>query len=186
MHIHKQWYIVQNNNGKYNKIEIRKWQEWIRKCNLKKKDIIQEENKKTENKRQEQPKEAVLCFCRRPSAPGRRAAETATTRLRPWVALLILIMLIVMIIMIIIIMIAIVSVTVSVIVETERVGVVLGWHFLPNATCLLRPHLSYALSAKDHHDLLHSSLLLKRTCVRQVVLDKWFPLNERSCVFGRR
>ena len=29
---------------------------------------------------------------------------------------------------------------------------------------------------KNHHGLLHDSPLLKNTCVRQVVLDKWFPL----------
>ena len=29
---------------------------------------------------------------------------------------------------------------------------------------------------KDHHDLQIYSPLLKKTCVRQVVLDKWFPL----------
>ena len=38
---------------------------------------------------------------------------------------------------------------------------------------------------KDHHSLLHYSPLLK-TCVRQVVLDKWLPLRyaevcRRSC-----
>ena len=30
--------------------------------------------------------------------------------------------------------------------------------------------------AEDHHKLLHYSPLLKNTCVRRVVLDKWFPL----------
>ena len=29
---------------------------------------------------------------------------------------------------------------------------------------------------KDHHSLLHDSSLLKNTCVRRVVLGKWFPL----------
>ena len=29
---------------------------------------------------------------------------------------------------------------------------------------------------KDHHNLLHCSPLEKNTCVRQVVLDKWFPV----------
>ena len=29
---------------------------------------------------------------------------------------------------------------------------------------------------KDHHQLLHGSPVLKNTCVRQVVLDKWLPL----------
>ena len=36
-------------------------------------------------------------------------------------------------------------------------------HYLSNATCLIRPRLVSPLS--------------KRTCVRQVVLDKWFPLS---------
>ena len=30
---------------------------------------------------------------------------------------------------------------------------------------------------KDHHNLLEYSPLLKNTCVRRVVLDKWFPLS---------
>ena len=33
---------------------------------------------------------------------------------------------------------------------------------------------------KNHHNLLHHSPSLKKTCVRQVVLGKWFPLNEAS------
>ena len=33
---------------------------------------------------------------------------------------------------------------------------------------------------KDRHDLLHCSPLLKKTCVRQVVLDKWFPPSIKS------
>ena len=37
----------------------------------------------------------------------------------------------------------------------------------------------------DHHNLLHDSSLLKKACVRQVVLDKWFPLmydtSARGC-----
>ena len=28
---------------------------------------------------------------------------------------------------------------------------------------------------KDHHNLLHESPHLKKACVRQVALDKWFP-----------
>ena len=34
---------------------------------------------------------------------------------------------------------------------------------------------------KEHHNLLHDSTRLKKTCVRQVVLDKWFPLKWGSC-----
>ena len=35
-------------------------------------------------------------------------------------------------------------------------------------------------SVKDHHNLPHYSQLLKRTCVRQVVLDKWLPLTQKT------
>ena len=36
--------------------------------------------------------------------------------------------------------------------------------------------------AKDHRNLLHYSPCLKNTCVRQVALDKWFPLSAAgSC-----
>ena len=45
--------------------------------------------------------------------------------------------------------------------------------YLSNAAlfvlCVLR-------SVRDHHNLLHYSPRLKKTCVRQVVLDKCFPL----------
>ena len=34
---------------------------------------------------------------------------------------------------------------------------------------------------KDHHDLREIPPVLKKTCVRQVVmLDKWFPLNYNT------
>ena len=71
-------------------------------------------------------------------------------------------------------------------VEEARPGV-LGWHYSSNATCLIRSHLFYALfnSVKDHHTLLHNhSPLLKKTCVRQVVLDKWLP--TKSAQPGKR
>ena len=49
----------------------------------------------------------------------------------------------------------------------------LGWHYLSNATCLIRPHLFCVFRrVKDHHTLPEYSPLLKNTCVRQVVLDK--------------
>ena len=39
----------------------------------------------------------------------------------------------------------------------------LGWHYLSNATCLIRPHLFCALfSVKDHHNLLSCSSCLKK------------------------
>ena len=55
-----------------------------------------------------------------------------------------------------------------------------GWHYLSNATSLIRPRLFYVFlfdRVKDHHNLLHHSPLLKNICVRQVVFDKWLPLN---------
>ena len=60
----------------------------------------------------------------------------------------------------------------------------LGWHYLSNATRLMRPRLFYASvrRVKDHRNLLHDSQLLKNNCIRQVVLDKWFPLNHSPCL----
>ena len=59
----------------------------------------------------------------------------------------------------------------------------IGWHSLSNATCLIQA--SFVLRAlrrvKDHHTVLHDSPLLKKTCVRQTVLDKWFPLKGPEC-----
>ena len=54
---------------------------------------------------------------------------------------------------------------------------VLGWHYLSNATCLLRPRWFYVsfYSVKDHRDLPFCAPLLKSTCVGQVVLDKIVP-----------
>ena len=52
-----------------------------------------------------------------------------------------------------------------------------GWHYLSNATCLIRPRLFVFRRVKDHHNLSSYSLCLKKSCVRQVVLDKWFPLR---------
>ena len=46
-----------------------------------------------------------------------------------------------------------------------------GWHYLSNATCRIRCHLSYACCrVKDHHNLQDLLSPLKRTCVRRVVL----------------
>ena len=52
------------------------------------------------------------------------------------------------------------------------------WHYLPNATCLTRPHLCHCVfrRVKDHHNFPNGSSLLKKTCVRQAMLGKWFPL----------
>ena len=60
----------------------------------------------------------------------------------------------------------------------------IGWHSLSNATCLIRPHLLYALLTVSRITIIclqSISQSLKKTCGRQVVLDKWFPLiDERS------
>ena len=55
----------------------------------------------------------------------------------------------------------------------------IGWHRLSNATCLIRPHLCFSLCQGS--PLFEMYLpCLKQTCVRQVVLDKWFPLSQTS------
>ena len=53
------------------------------------------------------------------------------------------------------------------------VSIEIGWHHLSNATCL---H-GLICSLCGYLNLLHYSPLLKNTCVRQVVLDKWFALK---------
>ena len=51
-----------------------------------------------------------------------------------------------------------------------------GTTYLSNTTCLIRPCLFYVClcSVKDHRSLPNYSPLSKKTCVRQVVIDKWF------------
>ena len=57
------------------------------------------------------------------------------------------------------------------------IGVRTGWHYLSDATCLMRPRLlCFFRRVKYDHNLLHYSPLLKETFVRQSVVDKWFPL----------
>ena len=60
--------------------------------------------------------------------------------------------------------------------------IALGWHYLSNATCLMQASFVvgaiYSVSVEDQHKLHTYSPLLKKTCVRQVVLDKWFPLKH--------
>ena len=60
-----------------------------------------------------------------------------------------------------------------------------GWHYSSNATCLIQPHMFYALFIVQRITMvcLTYSSLLKNTSVRQVVLDTWFPL---IVVMGRR
>ena len=56
----------------------------------------------------------------------------------------------------------------------------MGWHYMSKATCLIRPHVFYVFCCccvEDRQDLLHDSPRSKKTWVRQVVLDKWFPLT---------
>ena len=54
-------------------------------------------------------------------------------------------------------------------VERAKKGSI-GWH------CSFV--LCICLRVKDRYNLPHSSPCLKHTCVRQVALDKWFPLIE--------
>ena len=52
-----------------------------------------------------------------------------------------------------------------------------GWHCLSNATCLIRQHLLSLLIIVSRITMLCQSIRhLKIICIRQVVLDKWFPL----------
>ena len=57
-----------------------------------------------------------------------------------------------------------------------------GWHYLSNATCLLRPHPLYALLTVSRITPSVATLFaaLGETHVRQVVLDKWLPLSASS------
>ena len=65
--------------------------------------------------------------------------------------------------------------------EAEGGGFVgrVGWQDLSNATCLVQALFVVCVvhNVRDHHNLLHSSQLLGKTCFRQAVLDKWFPLD---------
>ena len=56
----------------------------------------------------------------------------------------------------------------------------IGWHYLSNATCLIRPHFFYVLFIVPRITMICYILspLLKKASVRQVALDKWFPLNR--------
>ena len=56
----------------------------------------------------------------------------------------------------------------------------LGWHYLSNSTCLMRPRAFHALFAASRITILvyMCSPRLKKPCVRQVVSDKWFPLSH--------
>ena len=54
---------------------------------------------------------------------------------------------------------------------------------LSDAACLKRPRLYCAFRrVKGHRNLRHYSPLSKKSCVRQVVLDKWFPPMLYACI----
>ena len=60
----------------------------------------------------------------------------------------------------------------------RHIDCLLGGVTCPNATCLIRYKLCCVFRrVKDHHKFAIISVCLKKTCVRQVVLDKRFPLN---------
>ena len=50
----------------------------------------------------------------------------------------------------------------------------IGWRYLSNADSFVFYGITCLVG---YLSLLHDSPLLKSTCVRQVVLDKWFPLT---------
>ena len=54
----------------------------------------------------------------------------------------------------------------------------LGWHYLSNASCLIRPRLFYACFVVSRIAILCYIIChyWRNTVFRQVVLDKWFPL----------
>ena len=57
----------------------------------------------------------------------------------------------------------------------------LGRHYLSKATLSNAASfvLCFVSRVKDHYKLLHSSPCLKKSYVRQVVLDEWFPVEGR-------
>ena len=67
-------------------------------------------------------------------------------------------------------------------------GQLFGWSCLSNATCLIQASLALCVfrRVKGHHNLLHDSSRLKKTCFRQVVLDKSFPLSSGPILYPAR
>ena len=56
-----------------------------------------------------------------------------------------------------------------------------GWHYLSNATCLIRPRLFYVLFVVSRIALIcYIIRYFWRNCVRQVVSDKWLTLTWGS------
>ena len=60
----------------------------------------------------------------------------------------------------------------------------LGWHYLSKATCLMQASFNLCVFGRlrDHRSLSESSPLLRKTCVRQVVLDKLFPPESHNAL----
>ena len=55
----------------------------------------------------------------------------------------------------------------------------LRWHYLSNATRLMRPRLFYACFVVSRiTTICYSIRRLRKTFVRQVALEKWFPLSR--------
>ena len=59
-------------------------------------------------------------------------------------------------------------------VRAHQRGAVLGWRYLSNTTCLMRPRLFHARFVVSRTIMIRYSVchFLKKPCVRQVVLDK--------------
>ena len=55
--------------------------------------------------------------------------------------------------------------------------------YLSNAALSI---LSAVYSVKDHQNLLHYSLVLKKACIGHVVFDEWFPLTLRTAAVSCR
>ena len=59
--------------------------------------------------------------------------------------------------------------------------IIIVWHYLSEATCLMRPHLFSTALPVFHREsqLLRYSPPLRKACVGQVALDKRFPSEDR-------
>ena len=66
--------------------------------------------------------------------------------------------------------------------ERARSQSCFGWHYLSNATCLMRPRLFYARFLVSRGTIICYIIrhLLKKACVRQVVFDKWSRMTTPS------
>ena len=61
-----------------------------------------------------------------------------------------------------------------------RLSTSIGWHYLSNATCLMRPHVFYVLLVASRSTIVCYILhhFRRKKCVRLIVLEKCFPLNQ--------